>query len=721
MSRNLALPKPLSIFSRITSSAKIQTLTLQPLKDHDLNIHNNNFNTTFNHEHFYTSLLDRSTCRRHLNQIHSQITLTGFQFNGFIITKFIHVASNLGEILYARQVFDEFPQPYVFLWNAIIRGYSKHNMFSEGIAMYNRMQNTGVGPDCFTLPHVLKACGGAAAFEVGRAVHGQIFRRGFEGDGFVQNGLVAVYAKCGRIDNARSVFDGLGDRTVVSWTSIISAYAQNGEPIEALRIFKKMRSCGLQPDWITLVSVISAYADIEDVGQGKSSHSCVIKMGLESEPDLRIALITLYAKCGNVMIAKSLFDETETCNVIMWNTMISGFAKNGCCNEAIVLFEQMLSKNLKPDSVTVCSTILACAQLGSLEEARKMGDYIDKSEYKHDVFVNSALIDMYAKCGSVELARKVFDQTKTKDIVVWSSMIVGYGLHGKAREAINLFDSMKQAGVGPNVVTFIGLLTACNHAGLVEDGWRIFNSMKDYNIEPRHQHYACVVDLLGRAGCLDRAYDFIKTMPIDPGVSVWGALLSASRIYRHVALGEYSAQHLFSLDPYNTGHYVQLSNLYASVGMWSGVARVRVLMKEKGLAKDMGCSMIEIKGKLHVFRMGDMSHPRSDEIFKEHKRLDTRLKEAGLVADTESALHDLSYEDKEESICNHSERLAIVYGLMSTPAGSILRVTKNLRACVNCHAAIKLISRIENREIVVRDANRFHHFKNGECSCGDYW
>ncbi|KAK9064414.1 hypothetical protein SSX86_015796 [Deinandra increscens subsp. villosa] len=722
MSRNLALSKPSSIFSRISPSPKLLPLDLHPFPDHESNNPHDIHSPTFNPESFYTSLLDRSTCKKHLNQIHSQTIVTGLHSNGFIVTKLIHTASNLGDIPYARQVFDEFPDPYVFLWNAIIRGYSRQNMFNEAIGLYTRMQDAGVGPDRFTMPHVLKSCGGAAAFEVGRAVHAQIFRRGFESDVFVQNGLVAVYAKCGRVGNARNVFEGLGDhKTIVSWTSIISAYAQNGQPIEALNFFKKMRSYGLQVDWITLVSGISAYADIEDLGQGKSLHSCVIKMGLEAEPDLRIALITLYAKCGNVMVAKALFDEMETCNVIMWNTMISGFAKNGCCGEAISVFQRMLTKKAKPDSVTICSTILACAQLGSLQEARKMGDYIDKSEYKADVFVNSALIDMYAKCGSVELARKVFDQTKTKDIVVWSSMTVGYGLHGKAHEAISLFSMMKQAGVSPNDVTFIGLLTACNHAGLVEEGWRIFNSMKDYKIEPRHQHYACVVDLLGRAGCLDRAYDFIKKMPIKPGVSIWGALLSASRIYRHVELGEYSAQHLFSLDPYNTGHYVQLSNLYASVRMWSGVARIRVLMKEKGLAKDMGCSMIELDGKLQVFRMGDKSHPKSDEIFKEHKRLDARLKEAGLVADTESALHDLSYEDKEESICNHSERLAIVYGLMSTPCGTTLRITKNLRACVNCHAAIKLISRLENREIVVRDANRFHHFKNGECSCGDYW
>ncbi|KAI3728829.1 hypothetical protein L6452_17473 [Arctium lappa] len=309
MAGNLAVPKTLTRFSL---SAKI--LNLQPFTGHDLINRSNIYNGTFNPESFFTSLLDRSTCRRHLNQIHSQIIVTGFQCNGFIVTKFIHVSSNVGEISYARQLFDEFPEPYVFLWNAIIRGYSKQNMFNEAITLYTRMQNVGVRPDCFTLPHVLKACGGAAAFEVGQAVHGQIFRGGFERDVFVQNGVVAV-----------------------------------------------------------------AYADIEDLAQGKSLHSCVIKMGLEFEPDLRIALTTLYAKCGSVMIAKSLFDEMEISNVIMWNAMISGFAKNGCCNKAITLFQTMLSKNLRPDSVTVCSAILACAQLGSLEEARKMGEYIDNS------------------------------------------------------------------------------------------------------------------------------------------------------------------------------------------------------------------------------------------------------------------------------------------------------------------------------------------------------
>ena len=675
----------------------------------------------FDPDSFFSSLLDYSVHKRHLNQIHAQLVVSGLVESGFLVTKFVNASWNLEEIGYARKVFDEFPEPSVFLWNAIIRGYSKHNLFGDAMEMYSRMQASGVSPDGFTLPCVLKACSGVPVLEVGQRVHGQIFRLGFESDVFVQNGLVALYAKCGRVEQARIVFEGLDDRNIISWTSIISGYAQNGQPMEALRIFWQMRQSNVKPDWIALVSVLRSYTDVEDLEQGKSIHGCVVKMGLEYEPDLLISLTSMYAKCGQVMVARFFFDQTKIPNVMMWNVMISGYAKNGYANEAVGLFQEMIFKNVRTDSITVRLTILACAQVGSLELGEWMGDYINKTEYRNDVFVNTALIDMFAKCGSIDLAREVFDRTLDKDVVVWSAMIVGYGLHGRGRQAIDIFHAMKQAGVFPNDVTFVGLLTACNHSGLVEEGWKFFHSMKYYGIKARHQHYSCVVDLLGRSGHLNEAYDFIMNMPIEPGVSVWGALLGACKIYRHVTLGEYAAEQLFSLDPYNTGHYVQLSNLYASCRLWDRVSKVRILMREKGLSKDLGYSLIEINGKLQAFRVGDKSHPRFREISEELESLERRLKDAGFIPHLESVLHDLNQEEKEETLCNHSERLAIAYGLISTAPGTTLRITKNLRACINCHSATKLISKLENREIVVRDANRFHHFKNGVCSCGDYW
>ncbi|GKV11437.1 hypothetical protein SLEP1_g22698 [Rubroshorea leprosula] len=676
---------------------------------------------SFYPDSFYAYLIDNSTQKRHLNQIHARLLVLGFQKSGFLIKKLINGSSNIGEIGYARKMFDDFAEPDVFLWNAVIRGYSKHNMFVDAVETYWRMQFNWVSPDGYTLPHVLKACSGLPALEMGRQVHGQIFRHGFESDVFVQNGLVAFYAKCGQIARAMTVFDGLHDSNVVSWTSIISGYAQNGQPMEALRIFSEMRKTNVKLDWIALVSVLRAYTDIEDLNHGKSVHGCVIKMGLELEPDLLIALTAMYAKCGQVTTARLLFDMMKIPNVILWNAMISGYAKNGHAEEAVDLFRVMISKNIRADSITVRVAIVACAQVGSLDLSRWMDNYISKSEYRDDLFVNTALIDMHAKCGSLDMARTVFDRTLEKDVVVWSAMIVGYGLHGRGREAIDLYQAMMQAGVCPNDVTFIGLLTACNHSGLVEDGWWIFHCMKDYKIEPRHQHYACVVDLLGRAGYLDLAYDFIMKMPIEPGITAWGALLSACKIHRNVQLGEYAAKQLFSLDSCNTGHYVQLSNLYASARMWDHVRKIRIQMREKGLSKDLGYSLVDINGKLQAFRVGDKSHPRYKEIYEELESLERRLKQAGFIPHIDSSLHDLNNEEIEETLCNHSERLAIAFGLISTPPGTTLRIIKNLRACVNCHEASKLISKLVNRQIVMRDANRFHHFKDGVCSCGDYW
>lgn len=677
---------------------------------------------------FYTSLLSSSTHINELKQIHAHLVHFGFHTKErFLVSKFINACSTLGEIGYARQVFNSFPQPNIFMWNAIVGGYSKSNMLGDLIGIYVKMKRAEVSPDCYILTWVLKACTLLQLLQMGGAIHGHIVRLGYEFDVVVQSGLVSLYAECGSIDHAKKIvsYDGMlcsRRSIVISWTTIISKCAQSGHLLEALRLFSDMRMMGVKPDWITFVSVLRACADLDYQEQGKSLHGCVLKMGLESEEDLQISLTAMYAKCGQVIVARHLFNLINKPNLILWNAMISGYAKNGHAAEAVELFKILaMKKDMEPDSITLRAAILACAQVGSLDLARWMNDYVTRSDCRNHVFVKTTLIDMYAKCGSLELAREVFNRIHDKDVVVWSAMIVGYGLHGCGEEAIDLYYEMRQAEVRPNDVTFLGLLMACKNSGLVKEGWKLFHSMKDYDIEPLHQHYACVVDLLGRVGYLAEAYKFIVRMPIEPGITVWGALLSACKVHHHLQMGEYAAAKLFKIDPYYTGQYVQLSNLYAAARMWDQVDEIRKLMKERGLSKNFGYSLIEINGKPEVFRAGDSSHPRSEEIRKELVDLERKLKEAGFFPDSGSNLHDLSSEDILESLCNHSERLAIAYGLISTPSGSTLRVVKNLRACVNCHSAIKLISQITNRKIIVRDSNRFHHFEDGVCSCGDYW
>ncbi|KAG6416953.1 hypothetical protein SASPL_124394 [Salvia splendens] len=547
-------------------------------------------------ESFFTFLLQKSTRKVHLSQIQNHLIVHGLQSNGFVITKFINRSFELKEIDYARQVFDEFPDRHVFLWNAVIRGYSMHKMFDKVIEMYSAMQIAFVNPDAFTFPYVLKACGDLPELGFGRAVHAQILRHGFDNDAFLRNGLLSFYVKCDESVSARVVFDQMKVKDVVSWTLIVSGYVQNGEAVEALRVLRNMRESGVNLDWIASVSALKACSDIGDLNQGRCLHGLVIRMGYELEPDLRVALVSLYAKCGEATAARSLFYEAKVVDVMLWNSIISGFAKSGYASEALELFNQMIGRSIRPDAVTIQSSVLASAQIGSLEQAKRMECYVNASSYRHDGVIRTALIDMYAKCGSVELARRVFNHTTTKDVVVWSAMIMSYGINGWGRDALALFHEMKMAGVCPNEVTFLGLITACSHSGLVEEGWEVFHSMRGYGVEPRQKHYGSIVDMLGRAGDLGKAYRFIEAMPVDPGASVWGALLSACEVHRSVWLGERAAERLLSLGAFDAGHHVLMSNLYASVGLWGGVDRVRELMRSRGVCKDSGCSAVEICG-----------------------------------------------------------------------------------------------------------------------------
>lgn len=341
---------------------------------------------------------------------------------------------------------------------------------------------------------------------------------------------------------------------------------------------------------------------------------------------------------------------------------------------------------------------------------------------EEDVYVGTSIIDMYCKCGRVEMARKVFDRMKEKNIKSWSALVSGYGMHGQAREALQVLNNMIRARVKPNYVTFVSILNACSHAGLLKEGWHWFNSMlRDYHIEPGIEHYSCIVDLLGRAGHLQRAYELIKGMRVKPDFVIWGSLLSACRVHKNVELGEISAGKLFELDPNNCGYYVLLCNIYSDAERFEDVERVRRVMKSRGLVKTPGFSVVELRGMAHMFLVGDREHPDHDKIYEFLDEISVKLQAAGYVPNVSGVSHDVESEEKEMIVRVHSEKLAVAYGIMNLSPESVIQVMKNLRVCSDCHTVIKLMSKIVNREIVVRDSKRFHHFKGGLCSCGDYW
>ena len=427
-------------------------------------------------------------------------------------------------------------------------------------------------------------------------------------------------------------------------------------------------------------------------------------------------------KSGSIDDARLVFDRMVERDVVTWTVMIGGLAQHGFGYEAFSLFLQMQKGGFVPNAITYVSILSAFASAGAVKWVKEVHSHALRAGLESDLRVGTALVNMYAKSGSIDDARLVFDRMVVRDVVTWTVMIGGLAQHGCGQEALLLFGRMIAEGVRPNGVTFLATLSACSHVGLVDEGRHQFLAMtQDYSIKPTMEHYTCMVDLLGRAGHLEDAKLFILNMPLEPDGATWGALLGACRTYGNVELAEFAAKERLKLEPKSAATYVVLSNIYAAAGKWDQVSSLRTMMQGKGIQKEPGRSWIEVDNEIHRFVVGDTSHPEAKEIYAELNRLTEKMKAAGYIPDTRLVLHNIGEEDNELALCSHSEKLAIAYGLMRTAPGNPIRIYKNLRVCSDCHTATKFISKVTGREIVARDANRFHHFKDGVCSCGDYW
>ncbi|WMV43518.1 hypothetical protein MTR67_036903 [Solanum verrucosum] len=433
-------------------------------------------------------------------------------------------------------------------------------------------------------------------------------------------------------------------------------------------------------------------------------------------------MISGFSQNGLMGEAEELFREMEEKSMVTWNTMISGYIENGRAEDGMKLVKKMMGLGIKVNDSTLSSLLLGCSNLSALKLGKQVHQHVVKSPLYLDMTVGTSLISMYSKCGVLEDAWKLFREMPRKDVVTWNAMISGYAQHGESDKALNLFDEMRRKGIKPDWITFVGVLSACNHAGLVNLGIQYFEQMQNnYGVKPKPDHYTCMVDLLGRAGKLNEAVDLIRKMQFKPHIALFGSLLGACRIHRNLEVAEFAAKNLLSLEPTNAAGYVQLANVYAAKNQWEGVSKVRKSMKENKVIKTPGYSWMEVGRVVHEFRSGDRLHPDLESIRMKLKDLEKKMKLAGYVPDLDSSLHDVGEEQKEQLLLWHSEKLAIAFGLMKLPPGMPIRIFKNLRVCGDCHQATKVISAIENREIIVRDTTRFHHFKNGTCSCGDYW
>ncbi|CAN1225651.1 Pentatricopeptide repeat-containing protein At3g57430, chloroplastic [Linum grandiflorum] len=647
-----------------------------------------------------------------------------------IANSLVNLYGKCGEVADARKAFDEITERDAVSWNSIISALCRNEKFVDALVSLRLMVREGIKPDGVTLASALPACSCLEMLGAGKEIHGYALRNGeLIENSFVGSALVDMYCNCGQVESGRRVFDRMLDRRIGVWNAMITGYAQSENDEQALMLFLDMeKDAGLRPNATTMSSVVPACVRSEAFSAKESIHGFVAKMGLENNRYIQNALMDMYSRMGRIEVSKLIFDSMEVRDVVSWNTMITGYVIKGCFDEALAMLQAMQrTDELRPNSITLMTMLPGCAWMAALAKGKEIHGYAIRNALASDVAVGSALIDMYAKCGCLDLARRVFNEMPRKNVVTWNVIMMAYGMHGKGEEALQLFQAMvseaKVGGVKPTEITFISVIAACSHSGMVDEGLGIFLSMKDnHGIEATADHYACTVDLLGRAGRVEQAYNLVKSMPSGfDKIGAWSSLLGACRLHHKVEIGEIAGESLILLQPDIDSHYVLLSNVYATAGLWDKAISVRRRMGNLGLKKVPGWSWIEHGDEVHRFLAGDNSHPQSEQIHSFLYVLMSRIRKEGYIPDTSCVLHDVKEDEKEKLLCGHSEKLAIAFGILNTPPGTTIRVAKNLRVCNDCHTASKYISKVEQREIILRDVRRFHHFSNGNCSCGDYW
>ncbi|XP_029148095.2 pentatricopeptide repeat-containing protein At3g16610-like [Arachis hypogaea] len=655
-------------------------------------------------------------------EIHKHAEQLGLEMDVYVCTALVDMYAKCGDLFQAQTLFNCMSSRDIVAWNAIIAGFSLHTLHNETMELLVQMQQAGIVPNSSTIVAVLPTVGQANALSQGKAIHGYSLRKMFSDSVVVGTGLLDMYAKCHHLSYARKIFDRMKQKNEICWSAMIGGYVACDFMTNALALFDEMvHVYELNPTPVTLASILRACAKLTDLNKGQSLHCYMIKSGMDLDTTVGNSLISIYAKCGMMEDAVGFLEEIVK-DTVSYSGIMSGCVQNGHAEKALLIFRQMQLSGFEPDLATMMALLPACSHLAALQHGACCHGYSVIRGFTSESSICNAIIDMYSKCGKIHISRKVFDRMHKRDVVSWNTMIIGYGIHGECTEALSLFHESQVSGLKPDDVTFVAVLSACSHSGLVKEGKYWFNAMnQEFSITPRMAHYICMVDLLARAGNLDEAYIFIQRMPFEPDVRVWSALLAACRTHRNIEMGEEVSKRIQKLGPESTGNFVLMSNIYSSVGRWDDAAQIRTIQQHQGYKKSPGCSWVKVSGVIHGFIGGDQSHPQSASINKKLQELLVQMKRLGYSADSNFVLHDVEEEEKEQILLYHSEKIAIAFGLLNISPSKPILVTKNLRICVDCHSAIKFMALITNREIIVRDASRFHHFKNGICNCGDFW
>jgi pentatricopeptide repeat protein len=616
-------------------------------------------------------------------------------------------------------------------WSAQVRSLTRLGRHREALALLSH-GDPSPPPHALALPAAVISCA-AVSLPAGVAqIHALAAKRGLlpSADAYLVSALLTSYSRLGRLPLAHQLLDEMPLASTphttlrTAFNSVVSGCALHALPAACFAVFRRMRGASVPFDAVTLLALVPA-APLRVVPQ---VHALAARAGLAAETTVANCLISTYARGGaaGAAFARRVFDEMAPASrdLVSWNAVLSAHAQNGLAVDALELYRRMRGPDgggVEPDAVTLVGVLSSCAHLGARGVGLDVERYVRERipGFRANVQLCNALINFHARCGGLAQAQQLFDEMSQKSIVSWTALITGYGMHGHGDIAISLFERMVSEGTWPDNVAMVGLLTACSHAGLYEQGRKYFSEMRSaYKLRPTLEHYTCMVDLLGRAGRLEEARELISSMPMPADGAVWGALLGACKIHKNAEIGEEAFEQIVKLEPGNVGYYVLMSNIYTDTRQLDGMARVRAMMRQRGLKKEPGCSYVEHKGKVHLFMADDHSHPQAKGIYELVVRLEQMVKEKLGVKESGERMEK---EAAQPLAGFHSEKLAVAFGLLNTAAGSAIVVIKNLRVCGDCHSFLKSVSAIANRALLVRDASRFHRFERGVCSCKGYW
>ncbi|KAM1004042.1 hypothetical protein ACFX13_004358 [Malus domestica] len=654
--------------------------------------------------------------------IHGLVVKLGLESNVCVGNTLLSMYSEAGRSKDAELVFQRMIEKDIISWNSMLACYVQNDEYQNALEIFSEMLRMRKPVNYVTLTSALSACPNPEFLIEGKILHALAVFAGLQDNLIIGNALVTMYGKFGMMVEAEKVLQIMPNRDQVTWNALIGGYAESKEPNEAIKAFKFMREEGTPANYITIINVLGAFLTPSNLlKHGMPIHAHIVLTGFDSDKHVQSTLITMYAKCGDLNSSNSIFNGLAFKNSISWNALISANANHGL-EEALKLVVMMRKVGVDLDQFSLSVALSVSADLAMLEEGQQLHALVVKLGFDSDDYITNAAMDMYGKCGEMEDVLKLLPLPTSRSRLSWNILISSYAKHGCFRKAREAFHEMLNLGMKPDHVTFVSLLSACSHGGLVDDGLAYYNAMTtEFGVPPGIEHCVCIIDLLGRSGRLAEAENFIKGMVVPPNDLVWRSLLAACKIHRNVELARKAAEHLLELDPSDDSAYVLFSNVCATTGRWEEVENVRRQMGSRNITKKPACSWVKLKAEVSKFGMGEQSHPQTEQIYAKLRELMKMIREAGYVPDTSYALQDTDEEQKEQNLWNHSERIALAFALINTPEGSPVKVFKNLRVCGDCHSVYKHVSAVVGQKIMLRDPYRFHHFSDGRCSCSDYW